>query len=119
MAHDEQRVKRIAMIKRNPVGYLDSALKTLKTCHCEQLVDCLYVFERLGSGKAGQLLGSTEETASVRDQIPAGLWLKHLPPEERDKVKLTLSTFGININRKSTAEVIAEVEAKLQELLKA
>jgi len=106
------------MIEKNPVGYLERALKTLKTSDCEKFVSCLYHFERMGSGKAEQLLDSAEGTENLLGQIPVGVWLKTLPTEDMRNLKLTLGTFGIDLVRKSVADVIDEVEKKLREIRK-
>lgn len=118
MQSDEQREKQIAMVEKNPVAYLERALKTLKTSNCERFVTCLYDLERMGSGKAEQLLDSDEGTENLLGQIPVGVWLKTLPTEDMLNLKLTLSTFGIDFARKSVADVIDEVEKKLREIRK-
>ena len=118
MGSDEPREKQLAMIKRNPVGYLERALNTLRSSNCEEFVGCLYDHERMGSGTAEQLLSSGESAESLLEHIPVGLWLKTIPLEDRQNLKLTLGTFGIGLVRKSVADVIVEVEKRLNELRK-
>lgn len=113
------RTRRIELIRRNPVAYLESSLKSLKFFSPSDLVACLYDFERFGSVRAQRLLDLGADVDRLLAEVPAELLLRALPREERNRLKLTLNTLGFqDLKGKTAAHVIGEIEKRLEQLKK-
>lgn len=119
MQASENQAGRIEQILKNPVGYLERALKTLKFYHPSELVSSLYSLKDFGSSKAEDLLDPSTGADELLNRLPFAIFLQSLSGEERAHLRLILRTFGIGeLKEESVAEVIAEIELKLEEIRK-
>jgi len=119
MRDGEYQDKRRELIDKNPGGYLESVLKALKFYSSADLVDKLYSLKSFGSECGQECLDPATDAEKLLATIPLSVLLQILSLEERHNIKLTLITLGFSdFMNKPAADVIIEIEAKLEQLKK-
>ncbi|MDY0039275.1 MAG: hypothetical protein RBS57_03110 [Desulforhabdus sp.] len=119
MRAGNNQAKVIELITRNPAGYLERALRTLKFYHSNKLVSILYNLKGYGSARAKYLLDQSTTEDVLLQQLPFGIFLQSLSDEERKILRLTLRTFEVrSLEKETVADLIAEIEQRFKQIRK-
>jgi len=119
MQAGDNQAGRIKLILKNPVGYLERAFKTLEFYRPSELVLILYNLKDFGSSKAKNLLDPSTDADMLLQLLPFGIFSLCLCGEDRKHLIVTLRTFGIgDLKDKTVADLMAEIELKLEKIKK-